>query len=190
MPRLSAAFCRFSGEAVGLLVVQDVDAGHALVLHVLRNRRALVRVVGDHADVVALARRVVLVRLGFPHPVRQSSGTRTCWRARPCPPPPGARFSTGMMIWAQPELNVPSTATTVGLSAYAFAFWLHLPVPLRPGPWSRHTTGSRPGRPRPSTRSGRTPCGSPGSSGSSACARILQRQVRREDHVRSPSPSY
>ena len=42
-------------------------------------------------------------------------------------PPPGAWFSTGMMIAAQPELNVPMTPTSFWFPAYAFAFWLHLP---------------------------------------------------------------
>jgi hypothetical protein len=32
-------------------------------------------------------------------------------------PPPGAWFSTGMMICAQPELNVPITPTTLWFSA-------------------------------------------------------------------------
>ena len=41
--------------------------------------------------------------------------------------PPGAWFRTGMMIAAQPELNVPMTPTTFSLPAYACAFWLHLP---------------------------------------------------------------
>ena len=42
-------------------------------------------------------------------------------------PPPGAWLSTGMMIAAQPELNVPITARRLWFSAYEFAFWLHLP---------------------------------------------------------------
>ncbi len=42
-------------------------------------------------------------------------------------PPPGAWFSTGMMIAAQPELNVPMTPTTFSLPAYACAFVEHLP---------------------------------------------------------------
>ncbi len=40
--------------------------------------------------------------------------------------PPGARFSTGITISAQPELNVPMTPTTLLLLAYAFAFDEHL----------------------------------------------------------------
>ncbi len=42
-------------------------------------------------------------------------------------PPPGAWFSTGMMTAAQPELNVPMRPSMLWFSAYAFAFWLHLP---------------------------------------------------------------
>ena len=42
-------------------------------------------------------------------------------------PPPGAWFSTGIMIAAQPELNVPMTPTTFSLPAYAWAFVEHLP---------------------------------------------------------------
>src|SRR5215213_4599756 len=49
--------------AVHLGVVEDVDALDALVLHVLRLRGALDRVDRDDAPVVALAGRVVLVRL-------------------------------------------------------------------------------------------------------------------------------
>ncbi len=32
-----------------------------------------------------------------------------------------------MMIAAQPELNVPMRPIMLWFSAYAFAFWLHLP---------------------------------------------------------------
>ena len=42
-------------------------------------------------------------------------------------PPPGAWFSTGISIAAQPELKVPMTATTFSLPAYACAFVEHLP---------------------------------------------------------------
>ena len=42
-------------------------------------------------------------------------------------PPFGAWLRTGIRICAQPELNVPITATTFSLPAYAWAFWLHLP---------------------------------------------------------------
>jgi hypothetical protein len=41
--------------------------------------------------------------------------------------PPGAWFSTGMTIAAQPELNVPMSTIMLGFAAYACAFWLHLP---------------------------------------------------------------
>ena len=39
--------------------------------------------------------------------------------------PPGARFRIGMMISAQPELNVPMTPITLLFCAYAFAFAEH-----------------------------------------------------------------
>ena len=55
---------RRDAEAVGLLVVQDVDARDALLLGELGHGRALVRVMRDDAGVVAAARGVVLVRLG------------------------------------------------------------------------------------------------------------------------------
>ena len=54
---------RRDAEAVGLLVVQDVDALDALRLHELGESGALVRVVRDDTGVVARARRVVLVGL-------------------------------------------------------------------------------------------------------------------------------
>ncbi len=55
---------RRDAEAVGLLVVEDVDARDALLLGELGHGRALVGVMCDHAGVVAAAGRVVLVRLG------------------------------------------------------------------------------------------------------------------------------
>ena len=42
-------------------------------------------------------------------------------------PPSGAAFSSGMMICAHPELNVPMTAITASLDAYALPFCEHLP---------------------------------------------------------------
>ena len=42
-------------------------------------------------------------------------------------PPSDAWFSTGMMIAAHPELNVPMTPITLSFAAYALAFVLHLP---------------------------------------------------------------
>jgi hypothetical protein len=41
-------------------------------------------------------------------------------------PPSGASLRSGMMIAAQPELNVPITATTASLAAYALPFCEHL----------------------------------------------------------------
>ena len=58
-------------EAVGLLVVQDVDALDALRLHELGHRGALVGVVRHDARVVARPRRVVLVGLGRVTAARQ-----------------------------------------------------------------------------------------------------------------------
>ena len=40
-------------------------------------------------------------------------------------PPSGAAFSSGMMICAHPELNVPMTPMTASLPAYAFPFAEH-----------------------------------------------------------------
>jgi hypothetical protein len=42
-------------------------------------------------------------------------------------PPSDAWFSTGMMIAAHPELNVPTTPITLSFAAYALAFDEHLP---------------------------------------------------------------
>ena len=41
--------------------------------------------------------------------------------------PPDTRFRIGMMISAQPELNVPMTPITFVLLAYAWPFAEHLP---------------------------------------------------------------
>ena len=41
-------------------------------------------------------------------------------------PPSGASFSSGMMIAAQPELNVPITPITASFEAYALPFCEHL----------------------------------------------------------------
>ena len=40
-------------------------------------------------------------------------------------PPSGAAFSSGMMICAHPELNVPMTPTTASFAAYALPFAEH-----------------------------------------------------------------
>ena len=58
-------------EAVGLLVVQDVHLRDALILHELRDRRALVVVSRGDARVVPRSRRVVLVGLGRVTAARQ-----------------------------------------------------------------------------------------------------------------------
>src|SRR5262249_27588915 len=54
---------RGDAQAIGLLVVEDVDLLQAELLRVQRIRRALEVVRSDDTDVVALAARVVLVRL-------------------------------------------------------------------------------------------------------------------------------
>ena len=105
--------------AVGLVVVEDVALLHAEGLAGEDGgRRALDVVGGDDARVVALARRVVLVRLaGVPGRVRPtlvlacdtiSSG------------PSGAWLRTGTSILAQPEFRVPMTATS---SLVCTCFW-------------------------------------------------------------------
>src|SRR5918998_4574857 len=50
--------------AVSLLVVEDVDRFDSLLIHQLGGSSALLVVGHDHASVIALARRVVLLRLG------------------------------------------------------------------------------------------------------------------------------
>ena len=74
---------RRDAEAVGLLVVEDVDALHALLLHELGLERALVVVRGGDARVVARTARVVLRRLAGCASARQVHGqTRVRVRRR------------------------------------------------------------------------------------------------------------
>ncbi len=47
-------------------------------------------------------------------------------------PPSSASFSTGMMIWAHPELNVPIRPIRSELPAYDDAFSEHLPESQAP----------------------------------------------------------
>jgi hypothetical protein len=63
MPRSSAVCLELIGDtlAVGLLVVENVDALPAFLLHQFGARLALLVVGHDHAGVVALTRRVVLL---------------------------------------------------------------------------------------------------------------------------------
>ena len=126
--RRSVLEVRRDAEAVGLLVVQDE---HLLDAERLRQQRvsgALVVVSRHDADVVALPGRVVLARL-------TGHRARAPW-VRPtyvfagltiAIGPFAARLSTGTMISAQPELNVPITPTTLRVLRVAFAFAEHLP---------------------------------------------------------------